>query len=100
MPYQRLAGVILDEWRTLELHRAMVASGSAEAALFQAAADVLRDEYGHLIDEASAHGRPVPPPFPGTLPTSMPTSPPGSSLAAHSKSRACSPAGSAKDHDQ
>jgi len=64
MPYQRLASVILDEWRVLERHRGEVVAGSAESARFLAASEVLRDEYQHLIDEASINGRPVPPPLP------------------------------------
>jgi hypothetical protein len=64
MPDQRLANVILDEWRTVERHRGEVVAGSAEAALFLAASGGLRDEYQHLIDEASLQGRPVPPPLP------------------------------------
>lgn len=64
MPYQRLASVILDEWRDVERHRSEVVTGSADAALFLAASEVLRDEYQHLIDEASLNGGPVPPPLP------------------------------------
>ena len=64
MPYQQLARVVLDEWRTVEHHRAILAAGSPEAALFRSAGDDLRDEYARLIEEAIAHRRPVPPPFP------------------------------------
>ena len=64
MPYLRPASVILDEWRVVERQRGEVVAGSADAALFLAASEVLRDEYQHLIDEASMHGQPVPPPLP------------------------------------
>jgi hypothetical protein len=64
MPYQRLANVILEEARTVERHLSQLEFGSAEADLFQAAADILRDEYQQLIVEAVAHHRAVPPPFP------------------------------------
>jgi hypothetical protein len=37
---------------------------SAEAALLIPEARALRDEYQHLIAEAEARHRPVPPPFP------------------------------------
>jgi hypothetical protein len=64
MPYQRMAKVVLEEWRSVERHLAGAEAGSAESALFQAAADVLRDEYERFITEAIVHRRPVPPPFP------------------------------------
>jgi hypothetical protein len=64
MPHQRPARVVFDEWRSIERHRGDAAAGSAEAALFVAASEVLRDEYQHLIDEAGSQGQPVPPPLP------------------------------------
>jgi hypothetical protein len=63
MPYQRLAAQILEEWQTAHDHASQFPEGSVERTLFRSVADVLRDEYQHLIDEAIAHDRPVPPPF-------------------------------------
>jgi hypothetical protein len=67
MPYQRLARHVLEEWRLVEQQRlALIQADSVEAALLRVQVVVLRDEYQHLIDEATAHDRPVPPPFPET----------------------------------
>ena len=53
MPYQRLARMVLEEWRKLERDWAQLETNSAEAAFFRTAADVLRDEYQHLVDAAT-----------------------------------------------
>lgn len=68
MPYQRLARHVLEEWRLLERRMALVDPSSPEAEALNAEAKALRDEYQHLIDEAAAHHRPVPPPFPADDP--------------------------------
>jgi hypothetical protein len=64
MPYQRLARFVLDEWRAIERRLATIEPSSEEAESLMAEANALRDEYRHLIAEASAHHRPAPPPFP------------------------------------
>lgn len=64
MPYQREAAVVLEMWREVERDLACAADGSEEAEELQAEASRLRDEYQRLIDEATKHHRPVPPPLP------------------------------------
>jgi len=64
MPYQRLAKFVLAEWRAIERRLAVIDPASEEAEGLRAEARVLRDEYRHLVQEAAAHDRPVPPLFP------------------------------------
>ena len=64
MPYQREAGAVLATWREIERSLAQAEPGSLDAERLQAEALLLRDEYQRLMREASAHDRPVPPPFP------------------------------------
>ena len=64
MPYQRIAKFVLDEWRAIERRLAAIDPESEEAEGLVAEASALRDEYQHLIAEASVHHRPVPEPFP------------------------------------
>jgi hypothetical protein len=68
MPYQRLARFVLDEWREIERRLATIDPSSEEAEGLMAEANALRDEYRHLIAEASAHHRPLPEPFPEPFP--------------------------------
>jgi chemotaxis regulatin CheY-phosphate phosphatase CheZ len=64
VPYQRLAKLVLEEWRLLERRLATVDPSSPLAEQLRAEAHALRDEYKHLVDEAAAHHRPMPEPFP------------------------------------
>jgi hypothetical protein len=64
MPYQRLARHVLEEWRKVEQELTKLDPSSADAERLIAEAHALRDEYQHLIKEAGAHNRPLPPPFP------------------------------------
>ncbi len=64
MPYQRLARFVLDEWRALERRLAVIDPGSEEAAILIPESRALRAEYQHLIEQATSHHRPLPPPFP------------------------------------
>jgi hypothetical protein len=65
MPYQRLARHVLDEWRLLERHLAVMNPASSEAEQLVAEAHQLRDEYRHLSGEAEPDHFPTPPPVPG-----------------------------------
>jgi hypothetical protein len=64
MPYQRLARHVLAEWREIENRLLLIDPLQPEAEDLIAEAHRLREEYQHLIEEATAHERPVPPPFP------------------------------------
>jgi hypothetical protein len=64
MPYQRLARHVLEEWRAVEHRLDLLDPGQPEAEALVAEAHRLREEYQHLIEAATAHDRPVPPPFP------------------------------------
>jgi hypothetical protein len=64
MPYQRLAQAVLAQWRDVERQLAAVPAESAEAEDLKRQSYLLREEYQHLVDEAVAHHRPLPPAFP------------------------------------
>jgi hypothetical protein len=64
MPYQRLARFVLDEWRAIERRLATLEPSSEEAEGLMAEANALRDEYRHLIAEATAPHPPLPEPVP------------------------------------
>jgi hypothetical protein len=64
LPYQRLARHVLDEWREVERQLLLLDPRLPEAEELVGEAHRLREEYQHLVDEAIAHDRPVPPPFP------------------------------------
>jgi phage terminase small subunit len=64
MPYQRLAEAALARWREVERQLAELPPESEEADTLKLESYRLREEYQHLIDQAVAHHRPVPPAFP------------------------------------
>jgi hypothetical protein len=64
VPYQRLAAIFLVQWREVERMLAEILDGGPVADVLQAEADRLRNEYQHLIDEATRLHQPVPEPFP------------------------------------
>ncbi|HEY7938039.1 MAG TPA: hypothetical protein VID26_13040 [Candidatus Limnocylindrales bacterium] len=64
MPYQRVARFVVDGWWAIQRRLAHIDSGSDEARMLAIEAVALREEYEHLIVQAVAHDRPVPPPFP------------------------------------
>jgi len=64
LPYEREAAVVLDMWRSVERELSEAETDGDSAEDLQAQVRLLRDEYQRLIREATAHHRPVPPPFP------------------------------------
>jgi hypothetical protein len=64
VPYQREAVIVLEMWREVERRLAQAGADSEEVEDLQAEAARLRNEYQRLIDEATKHHRPVPPPLP------------------------------------
>jgi hypothetical protein len=64
MPYQRLAKVVLDQWREVERRLEELPADSHEADALKVEIYLLREEYQHLVEAAVAHHRPVPPPLP------------------------------------
>jgi hypothetical protein len=64
VPYLRLAKVVLDRWREVELRLEALPPDSHEADELRDEIYRLREEYQHLIEAAVAHHRPVPPPMP------------------------------------
>ncbi|MGH2465159.1 MAG: hypothetical protein ACRDGI_06845 [Candidatus Limnocylindrales bacterium] len=68
MPYQRLARHVLEEWRDVERRLLLMDPLQPDAVELLGEADRLREEYQHLVEQASLHHRPEPPPFPGLGP--------------------------------
>ena len=64
MPYQRIAAVILEEWRAVERAMNDPSMGPDALEILRAEAARLRNEYQRLIAESRQHRRPEPPPFP------------------------------------
>ncbi len=64
MPYQRLAKIVLDQWREVERRLEELPADSHDADGLKVEIYLLREEYQHLVEAAVAHHRPVPPPLP------------------------------------